>query len=196
MSCSVLGNKPCYDHFMGSGKGRANRALAVTVPWSRAIPPCAVVTHSQVFADFVDSQGIKDVLLVDYYSMRQSFEAADKELVAGDDGEYEHDMVGDEGLMRDWVAKLAGELFRDLVGIGAVELGPKLDVGKFVFTVGLDGDHVDPDCLVVSYDGGAPAEVLVVGGVYESFNDRMRMGKLKNVAKEICYAVCVATGKY
>src|ERR1039458_3685971 len=132
---------------MGSGKGKVNRALAVTIQRSHAAPPGVVTTHWWVFADFVDSQGIKDVLMVDYYSMRQSYESAEKELVAGDDGEYEHDMVGDEGLMKDWIAKLAGEFFRDLVDIGAIKLGPKFDVGKFVFAVGLDGDHVDPDCL-------------------------------------------------
>src|ERR1039458_2599639 len=28
MLCSVLGNKPCYDHFMGSGEGKARRVKA------------------------------------------------------------------------------------------------------------------------------------------------------------------------
>ena len=156
---------------MGSGKGKQRRARAVASPGVRA-------TINQVaFDEFIDDQSIGGMRVADYYNMRSSYPVAGLEL--------------SRALNKNWMTELAGELFRDLVSIGAIEFHSPIDVGKFVFTVGVSPVNDEDEVLFVSYAGGEEELVLVEPA--ENFNLTTRMNELTWDVGNMCRAAVEAT---
>src|ERR1039458_4125117 len=150
----------CYYSSMGSGRGKQRRARAITERYGEKVAPGTIVAmREEAFDDFVESQGVSNVRMVDYYSMVDSYAAVQ--------------LVGTRSALLIWSKAAAHELFHDLVSVGAIELGPQIDVEKFVFTV---ESHVGSGTLFVSYDGRE--KVLVMHMPANSFNGTIKMGEL------------------
>src|ERR1039458_8597834 len=108
---------------MGSGKGKARRTKVVNVPSLLAAKANAFQTDVSAFSRFVAEQNLMGVKATSYYDVPRP---------AG---------ISKPGVYK-YEKKLAKEVFRDLVTVGAIQLPSAVSVEDFGFYIQSDRKSV------------------------------------------------------